>query len=61
MTMDEFVKHYGTKTVALLMSKFINLAPDFPECNELAAELGTAMSDLQSALQDFQETASIPH
>lgn len=61
MTMDEFVKHYGTKTTALLMAEFINLAPDFPKCNELASALGTLMSDLTSALEDFQETAVIPH
>lgn len=53
-----FKAKYGrsAKIFAILLSKFINNAPEFPGDAELAKGLGEAMADLQDALQGEEES-----
>lgn len=50
---DELLKKYGYKTIPLLVEEFINRAPEFKGDLDLAALLGEAMADLESALRGY--------
>ena len=54
MTIEEFKKEYGTKSLGLLVGLFIKRAPEFHGGEELASEIGKMIGDLESAL------ASVP-
>lgn len=48
--MDEFLRLYGTRTLGLMIARFIREAPEFEGDKELAAEIGTAIAVLESDL-----------
>ena len=50
--MNEFLEKYGTRTLSLLVSKFILASPAFEGDIELAGELGVIMADLEIALRE---------
>ena len=51
MDFDTFVQKYGTKGPSLIISRFIELAPAFPQEIELARVIGEMISDLEFASQ----------
>ena len=52
-TIEQFVQVYGTKTLGLLVSKYILWSPEFRGSLELAEELGRVLGQLEAALEDF--------
>lgn len=59
MTMDDFIAKYGTRSVSLMVAEFIKRAPIHMQGGEFAIELTACMVDLESALQDYAETACV--
>lgn len=50
-TIEEFKRKWGTKSLGLLISRYIQDAPEFTGDGELAAHIGEAIADLEGALQ----------
>lgn len=50
--MNEFIEHYGTRGLGLLVARFIELAPEFKGDKALAEELGKAVGMLETGLEE---------
>ena len=51
MDVERFIHIHGTRTLSLLVARFIELAPEFEGDCLLAQELGSMVGDLEFALE----------
>ena len=55
MTIDEYLRQYGTHGTTFVVMELLNRSPDFPEGTYLADSIEQMMVDLQSALEAHYE------
>ena len=53
MDMQGYLRLYGYSSLSLVVKEFIARAPEFKGDNELAAQLGVMLADLESALRSL--------
>ena len=55
MDLTAFKRKYGTRTLGLLVGRFIEAAPAFPQEKVLAEAIGIMIADLEWALEHHKE------